>query len=242
LFGNILGARADSPADGVLRRHGIAECVRLPLRVDAARLADELDRLPAPTWARASRDPVVQASVDSFFAVGHPRGPRPRPPEDRPPLGSLPYLRAIVRELIPAQPTRVIVARLRPSGLIPIHTDTPRFFAGTVRLSIQVAAEGASRLFCDGVWYELAPGEVWAVDNLRPHGIRNASSQPRVNVLADYVPSSELIGLLMASERGLGMNDADATATIRSLSRERYRSYRWRGIRYEIFKRLWRRG
>src|SRR4029077_6602746 len=127
---------------------GVEGCVRLPIRVDVARLTAELDCLPPDTWGRADRDPVVQASVESFFAIGYPRGPRPVPPDDRPVLAHLPYLRWFLREQITAAPTRAIVARLFSRGLIPTHTDTPRFFRGTVRLSIQVAAEGAQRLYC----------------------------------------------------------------------------------------------
>ena len=229
------------PVEGVLRHLGIAECVRLPLRVDAVRLHDELDALPVDAWGAASRDPVVQASVESFFALGYPRGPRPVPPDDRPVLARLPYLRQFGRDVVPASPTRAIVARLCAHGLIPIHTDTPRFFRGTVRLSVQVAAEGRQRLFCNGLWYEMAPGEVWAIDNLSRHGVHNTSAQARVNVLVDYLPSNELAGLIGAGERGLGVRDDAATEIIETLSRERYRRMRWRALRYEIFKRIWRR-
>jgi hypothetical protein len=233
--------RAEPPAHGVLRQLGIEECVRLGMRIDEGRLAAELTRLPGSAWGRASRDPVVQASVESFFAVGYPRGPHPRPAEDREVMADLPYLREIVRCAVPAVPTPVIVARLEPGGLIPIHTDTPRFFRSTVRLSIQVdTAAAAARLHCDGVAYDMAPGEVWAIDNLRPHGIHNPSARPRVNVLADYQPSAALLDLVMRAERGLGVRDTAAQAALEVLSRERYRKYRWRGIRYEIFKRLWR--
>jgi hypothetical protein len=229
------------PEAGVLRHLGIEGCVRLRLHADAARLREELARLPADVWSRAHRDPVVQASVDSFFAIGYPRGPRPLPPDDRPPLGRLPYLRHLLRDAVPAVPTRAIVARMRPHGLIPIHQDTPRFFRGTVRLSIQVSAGAVQRLFCDGRWYDQVPGEVWGIDNLSRHGVHNTSAEPRINVLADYAPSPALARLLLDGESGLGVDDAAGTAEIERLSRERYRGYRWRGIAYEIFKRVWRR-
>lgn len=228
------------PEHGVLRHLGIDECVRLPLRVDAQRLARELTTLDDDAWGRASRDPVVQASVDSFFAIGHPRGPRPLPPEDRAPLARLPYLRHVLRNLVPATPTRAIVARLAPHGLIPIHRDTARFFRHTVRLSFPVSADGVQGLLCDGVSYPQQPGEVWAISNLVPHGVLNAGDAPRINVLADYLPSPELVDLLACGERGLGVRDADATRTLAELSRERYRTHRWRGIGWEVFKRVWR--
>ena len=229
------------PEAGVLRHLGIDGCVRLKMRVDAPRLVEELDGLSGETWSRANRDPVVQASVDSFFVIGYPRGPRPLPPDDRAALARLPYLRRLLREVVPASPTRAIVARMRPHGLIPIHTDTPRFFRGTVRLSIQVSAGAVERLFCNGLWYDLVPGEVWAIDNLSRHGVRNGSAEPRINVLADYAPSPELARLLLEGEPGLGVQDDVATGEIEASSRERYRRYRWRGIGYEIFKRVWRR-
>ncbi|HJQ83901.1 MAG TPA: aspartyl/asparaginyl beta-hydroxylase domain-containing protein [Candidatus Binatia bacterium] len=229
------------PPAGVLRHLGIDGCVRLPGAVDAPRLAAELERLPAGAWGPSSRDPVVQASVESFFAIGYPRGPRPLPADDRDVLASLPYLRHLLRDTFAAAPTRAIVARLAAHGLIPIHTDTPRFFRGTVRLSIQVSAGGPQRLFCDGLWYDMAPGEVWAIDNLRPHAIRNAADRERVNVLVDYRPSSALVDLVLAGERGLGVRDEEASTTIRRLTRERYRRYRWRSVRWELFKLLWRR-
>lgn len=228
------------PEDGVLRHLGIDECVRLPLHVDADRLASEIAALPADAWGRASRDPVVQASVDSFFVIGHPRGPRPLPPEDRPPLARLPYLRHVLRDLVPATPTRAIVARLAPHGLIPIHRDTARFFRHTVRLSFQVSADGVQSLLCDGVSYPQRAGEAWAISNLVPHGVLNTGSEARINVLADYLPSPELVELLARGERKLGMCDADAARTIAELSRERYRTHRWRGVGWELFKRVWR--
>jgi len=53
--------------------------------------------------------------------------------------------------------------------------------------------------------------------------------------------SPDLVTLLQRGERGLGVRDADAARTLEELSRERYRTHRWRGIGWEIFKRGWRR-
>jgi hypothetical protein len=229
------------PEDGILRHLGIEGCVRLAMRVDAAALAAELARLPAATWTGASRDPVVQASVQSFFVIGYPRGPKPLPYDDRPPLAELPALRRLLRETFAATPTRAIVARTAAHGFIPIHTDTPRFFRGTVRLSIQVVAGCAQRLYCGGRWYHMKVGEVWAVDNLQPHAVHDAGPSPRINVLVDYKPSDDLIRAVAEGERGLGVADEAADREIEAMTRERYRKNRWRSARYELFKFLWRR-
>jgi kumamolisin len=157
-------------------------------------------------------------------------------------LAQLPDLRRFLRDTIAASPTRAIVARLQSRSIIPIHTDTPRFFRGTIRLSVPVVADDIQSLYCNGLVYRMAPGEVWAIDNLRPHGVHNPGDGPRVNVLADYAPSTALIELVAAGERGLGCQDEAEQRTIESLSRQRYRTHRWRSVRYELFKLLWRRG
>jgi hypothetical protein len=228
------------PRDGVLRYLGYTGCVRLPLRVDAPRLADELACLPADTWGQAARDPVVLGAVESFFAIGYPRGPKPLPPEDRPVLARLPYLRHILRDLLPGQPVRAIVARQSACGLVPIHIDTPRFFRGTVRVSIQVDAAGPQGFYCDGLRYDLAPGEVWALDNLRPHGIRNTGARARTSVIADLRPSAGLAQLLLAGAADQGQVDAAGVAELAAQSKRHYRQNRWRSWRYQIFRMLWR--
>lgn len=228
------------PPDGVLVHLGIAGCVRLPLRIDAAALAAELEQLPGPTWESADRDPVVHAHVDSFFVIGHPRGPLPLPPEDRAPLAALPRLRALLRSTVPATPVRGIVQRLHGSGLIPIHTDTRRYFDRTVRLSFHVASDGPQRLFCNGAWYTAGAGEVWAIDNLHPHGVPNSGRTARINVVADYEPSPALVALLLAAETGLGQRDDEASRTLQALTQSHYRQRRWQSLRYELGK-LWRR-
>jgi hypothetical protein len=234
--------RVPPPADGVLRALGVERCVRLPLRIDAERLAAELCGLPDEAWHQPERDPVVHAFVDSFFAIGHPRGARPLPPEDRPVLARLPYLRRVLRELVPSEPRRAIVQRLAPRGLLPVHTDTPRYFRGTVRLSMLVAADGVQRFLCNGMWYEMAPGDVWAIDNLRPHGVENAGRAARVNVVADFLPSDALAALIRAGEAGLAVRDDAARRALEAASRAHYRRRWWQSLRYELGKKWHRRG
>jgi kumamolisin len=231
------------PRDGVLRHLGFDGCVRLPLRVDAARLAGELDRLPAGVWGRAGRDPVVLGAVESLYVVGQPVGAPPGPAGDLPVLEQLPYLREVLRERVPATPIRGIVARQRAGGLVPIHTDTLRHFRGTVRLSIQVAAGGPQGFYCNGLRYALAAGEVWAIDNLRPHGIQNAESEPRTSVIVDYLPSDALARLILDGEHDLGRVDEAGRAALAAETRAHYRRNRWRSLRYEASKllRRWRR-
>jgi len=229
------GPGEPAPAAGVLRHLGLAGCVKLPLRVDAAALATELERLPRAVWSATVRDPVVLADVESFFVVGAPRGTS-APLPGTGPLATLPALADVLHAVVPAPPVRAIVQRLRAGGMVPLHRDTHRHFARTVRVSICVAAGDAQGLFCDGAWYAMAPGEVWALDNLSRHGVLNDALVPRVNVIADYAPDAALLALLHASEQGRGVRDDAATATLTARSRRHYRARRWQSLRYELGK------
>lgn len=215
-------------------------CVRLPLRVDAARLAAELSALPEAAWHDRGRDPVVLGAVDSLFVVGYPRGRRLRPADDRPVLAQLPYLRDILHRQIAPAPKRAVVARQQPGGLVPVHTDAAHVFRDLVRLSIQVAADHPQNFFCGGRWYRMAVGEVWAVDNLKPHAIRNDGSNPRINVIVDYDARGPLAELISAGDADLGCRDDDATQVIERDSRALRHRQRWK-FRWFVLSRLLRR-
>lgn len=226
------------PSGGTLRSLGFAGCVRLPLRFDAPRLAAEIDALPEEGWERGGPGPVVLATVDSNYVIGFQSDTRPCPPIDRPTLTRLPYLRELLRETIPAEATRARIACLYPQSVIPIHKDQQR--EGTIRLSLQVDAEGAPRFFAGGRWYDMAPGEIWAIDNAGPHGIHNSGQRKRTTIVADYVPSEDLVRLVAAGDHDLGREDGSALDRLLELTRERHRSRRWAYIRYGFVKR-WRR-
>ena len=220
------------PADGVLRHLGYTGCVRLPVQIDAPRLYEEIAALPEETWRRGDTGPVVQASVRSVHAIGYQSATRPNPPEDRPVLAHLPALRRLLRETIPASPIRARIAVMDGKGLIPIHTDSPRDFSSTLRLSIQIHSGGRQPFFCNGLWYEFQEGEIWVVDNLRPHGLSNPGTSERANVIADYVPSSELLELLAKGDHGLGRRDSAAQERLERITNERHRQLRWAYLKY----------
>src|SRR5207244_13569446 len=115
-------------------------------------------------------------------------------------------------------------------------TDTRRYFDRTVRLSFHIASDGPQRLFCNGAWYTATPGEVWAIDNLHPHGVPNSGRTARINVVADYQPSPPLLPLLLEGETGRGQQDIAASKTLHALTRSHYRRRRWQSLRYELGK------
>jgi hypothetical protein len=213
-------SEAGPPRQGVLRQLGLRGCVRLPLAFDVCGLRRELEALPAATWSGAGRDPLILSSVQSFFAIGRPRGRAAKASAEPFGLAALPVLHRLLTQHLPGLPSRAIVARQRSGGLIPLHRDTPRHFRGTVRLSIQVDADGRQPFYCEGLRYDLGVGEVWAIDNLQPHGILNVGRWSRITVIVDLPPSPALEALLLAGEAGEGQKDPSGHAQLRQLTRE----------------------
>jgi hypothetical protein len=227
------------PERGVLAYLGFEGCIRLGLRLDVERLSSELRSVPETVWGTANRGPVVFATIDSFYAIGS--GPRSSAPsfEDREILRELPYLREVLHELIPGPPDRAIAQRVPAGGgLLPIHRDDAVLFRGTLRLSIQVEADGPQRFYSGGLWYDLAPGEVWVLDNLSPHGVKNSGAQPRISIVTDYRPTDALVRMLAEGDHGLGVRDDAALVELESLTRDRHRKYRFQGLVYGVAKRL----
>lgn len=234
------GGRPDVSAAALANEVRGRGCVRLSLSVDAGRLSRELAALGDESWGEVGRDPVVLQVVESLFVVGYPRGVQLRPPDDRPVLRRLPYLREILHEAIAPRPLRAVVARQQPESLVPVHTDVARIFRGLSRLSIQVDADGPQPFYSAGLWYGLAPGEVWSIDNLRPHGVRNRGGSPRTSVIVDYAATVPIADLVAAGESGRGRVDAEATAAIERESADLYRAARWRNLRRWKFLSMFR--
>jgi hypothetical protein len=227
-------------AEGVLRRAGIDTCVRLPLRVDSARLSDQINALSAQSWGLASRGPVVFADVQSVYVVGHPINTGIATTEDRPVLERLPYLREVLREVIPAPVRRALIARQPGDKLVPIHTDTFRHFKDTVRLSFQVDADGPLRFMSNGLWYDFGLGEVWALDNLTPHGLHNSGRKARTTVIADFEPTDRLMDLVARGDTRLGARDEVAQRKLEQLTERHHRKHFVQYVIYGVVKR-WRR-
>lgn len=228
------------PRHGILRQLGHRGCVRVPLQFDVSALRQELEALDPSAWGRAGRDPLVLASVHSFFAIGHPRRRGAQASDDPGLLDSLPVLRRLLTEQLPGYPSRAIVARHLSEKLIPLHRDTPRYFRGSVRLSIQVDADGPQAFYCEELRYDFAVGEVWAIDNLQRHGIFNAGRRPRTTVIVDLAPSPQLEALLAAGNGGLGRQDPEGYSKLRRLTRQQCGGpvQRWQRLRWELKKLL----
>lgn len=193
----------------------VGGCLRLPLRVVAPRLSAEVADLPASAWATSGGRVGVHRTAAAVFLRGYAPAEGDLPIEDRPPLAQLPYVREIITRVIPAPVLRCLLARLPAGGHIETHVDRAPYFSQTIRLHMAVTTNEHVYMYCAGRSYQMLPGEVWALNNTAPHGVRNAdATRERTHLICDFLLSEELRALLAAGERMLGQADQEHAAPV----------------------------
>ena len=193
----------------------IGACIRLPLRFDAARLAAEIDSLPATFWGTTGGRVGVHRAAEGVFLRGHAPAEGNLPIEDRPALELLPYVSQIIRTHVPAPPMRCLLARLPGGACVATHIDRAPYFAQTLRLHIAVTTHERAYMLCAGQCYVMQPGELWALNNTVPHGVWNADeARERTHLICDFLPTAALCALLAAGERDLGQVRPDVESRL----------------------------
>jgi hypothetical protein len=193
----------------------VGACTRLPLRIDAQRLALEVAALPAPLWSSSDGRVGPHRATDALFLRGHAPAEGGLPIEDRPALALLPYAAEIIGTLISATPMRCLLARLPPNARIAPHIDRAPYFSQTIRLHIAVTTHENAYMFCAGSCYLMRPGEVWALNNTAMHGVLNDDSTlARTHLICDFLLSPPLQALLARGERDLGQSRPDLEAKL----------------------------
>jgi hypothetical protein len=207
----------------------IESCLRLPLNFDAKKLQAEISSIPDESWGETRSN--VHSHVQAVFAKGYPPVQR-KPDVDRSILKRLPYLREIIYELIPGEPAKCVVAKLKPKGKVQMHrdghVDNPQiddtyfhdYFSNTVRLHIAVTTNDKAKFFCKDAFFHLPAGELYAVNNLSDHAALNDHhSIERTHIIVDMHPTTDLLDLIGRGEKAKGWQDKLALARLLEDSR-----------------------
>jgi|SRR5687767_3638845 len=201
----------DLPDQPFIDKHAlVGGCVRLPVSVDAGRLAREVNALPPATWdVRGGMQRYPQAGVhraaETIFLRGYTPAEGDLPIEDRPVLGELPYVRQLIERDIGSRPQRCLLARLPAGTSVPLHVDRAPYFSKTLRVHVAVESHDQVWMYCAGLAYVMRPGEAWAFNNVAAHGVWNAHpARSRTHLICDFLPDPGLLDLLSRGERDLG--------------------------------------
>ena len=196
----------DLPGQPVLDKLAlVGGCLRLPLRVDAGRLRQEISQLPESVWGTTGGRVGVHREVQALFLRGYAPAEGNKPIEDREPLALLPYARHIIEKVIPASPLRCLLARMPAGVTIAPHIDRAPYFSKTLRLHFPVESHDLAWMVAGTQSYLMAPGEVWVLNNSAPHAVWNAhATKSRTHMICDFLPSEALLRLVASGERNLG--------------------------------------
>jgi hypothetical protein len=85
---------------------------------------------------------------------------------------------------------RALLVRLPPGGEIPLHIDAIASLADSHRVHVPILTNEAATFRVGSELRRLREGEVWEINNQRPHGVRNEGGTPRVHLLCDWLPRS----------------------------------------------------
>ncbi len=196
----------------------VGGCLRLPLRVDAARLAAEIDALGPQVWGDGGRV-GVHRPAQSLFLRGHAPAAGDLPVADQPVLDRLPYAREVIA-LCGAPPLRCLLARLPGGRSIAPHIDRAPYFAKTIRIHVPVITHARSYMLAAGEVYVMQADEVWALNNCAVHAVWNADAAlARTHLICDYTLSPALAVLLASGERQLGRRMPEVEAHLANVPR-----------------------
>lgn len=80
-----------------------------------------------------------------------------------------------------------LISELQPGGEVKEHFDSGEYFKSYHRIHVPIITDEHANFIIGGESLKLHVGEIWLIDNLRPHSVKhtNASTQPRVNLYFD---------------------------------------------------------
>jgi hypothetical protein len=186
-----------------------AGCTRLSLRVDAGQVQAEVARLSPALWGSQGGRGGVHDRAEAIWLKGNAPATRLAGFDENPAFASLPCLRELVMQRMPAQPLRCLLARLPAGCHVPAHADAGVYFHRSLRFHVAVTSSPQVVMYAAGLCYHMRPGEVWALDNSSVHGVLNDDPlAARIHLIVDYLPSPELLELLKTAARDLGTRDA----------------------------------
>lgn len=204
----------DLPGQPVIdKRALLGGCVRLAVRVDAARLRAELAAIPERFRGTRDGRVGVHRAAEAVFLRGRAPAEGDHPIEDREALAHLPYARVLLDTLLPAPPLRCLLATLPSGATVAPHVDRAPYFSKCLRVHVPVETHENAWMICDGLAYRFRENEVWVLDNGAVHAVWNADlERARTHLICDYLPTPALLALVASGERGLGRRDPQVLA------------------------------
>jgi uncharacterized protein (TIGR03032 family) len=175
--------------------------VRLPLRFDAQRLAEDIATFGEGDWRPHPQGEPGNTALQLVARNGDPdddgtagaMGPTPH-------LARVPYVRQVLAALETVV-GRTRLMRIDGGADLDLHADTNHYWWEHLRVHVPITTRPDVVFHCGGRQVHMAPGEAWVFDTWRPHGVDNPADAARIHLVVDTVGSPALWRLVEGGER-----------------------------------------
>jgi hypothetical protein len=157
---------------------------RLSVQFDAARMREEIERIPESAWAAHPTGIPGNSSIRLISVNGEENDDVNGRMAMTTNLAQSPYLRQILGSFGVVW-GRSRLMRLAPGASVPQHADINYHWFTRVRLHIPAITHPKVRFYCGDEAVHMAAGEAWLFDNWRLHRVENPTPYERIHLVAD---------------------------------------------------------
>jgi len=102
--------------------------------------------------------------------------------------GEISNLESFLNNLIGAEGSivRAALVALEPNTEIPTHRDLAEHFKYTRRFHLPLVTNDKVYFWIDGKTVNMKVGEVWEINNMLSHSVRNESNEKRIHLIVDW--------------------------------------------------------
>lgn len=168
-----------------------ADFIRLPLRFDADRLADEILAFTEKEWRKHPQGHVGNSALPLVSRGGDPANDDVRGSMlPTPYLERCPYLMQVLASLQTVI-GRTRLMRIEGNGEATLHTDTNYYWMHRARIHIPIITFPEVDFICGESVVNMPPGECWIFDTWRLHNVLNRRPEQRIHLVCDTVGTVE---------------------------------------------------
>ncbi|MCE9521134.1 MAG: aspartyl/asparaginyl beta-hydroxylase domain-containing protein [Alphaproteobacteria bacterium] len=188
--------------------------LKLPVAIDAKRLVDEYNGIPADAWGVSHWD--VHCSIDVLLLRGGTTGKADdfttRAVANAPIVSQLPYIASLLAEEGAfGGAVYAFIFRTKPNGITRAHQDDHEAWETSLRIHMPIVTNDGAVLLSEGFAKHLCVGEAWTFDNQVQHSVVNGD-EVRVHMIIDVLPNTKIETLLKNATFDPGVRDPERWA------------------------------
>ena len=199
--------------------------IRLPFAFDAARLALEVQHLPARSWMPHPSGMRGNSAVALISSDGGDNDSFAGPKRATPHLNACPYAHQVLASFDEVL-SRSRLMKLAAGAEVALHVDFNYHWFKRVRIHIPVVTNPRVIFHCGAERLHMGAGECWIFDSWRRHRVFNGGAEDRVHLVIDTCGSSRFWNMVsrveakrpaaVAAETRLVGYEPDAAPTVRT--------------------------